>query len=222
MDISDQVARHYWFHTIDLGNGILTPGLKSAEMMRQESEAMFGPINLRNKSLLDVGAWNGGFSVEAARRGAARIAALDHATWNNPELQGRETFDLVAEATNNKFDAIDIDLDQSGLSLKSLGRFDVVLFAGVFYHLIDPIAATRELAALTREVLVVETHVENIGDGRPAMVFYPGAELSNDRSNWWGPNVACVVSLLKQFGFPKVDVSNGSNNSRKIFHAYRA
>lgn len=221
MNIKDEVARHFWYHTIDLGDGIITPGVKTAELMRLESEAMFGRLDLRNKSFLDIGAWNGAFSVEAARRGAARIAALDHHTWNNPQLRGRETFDFVAKVTRNKFEAIDMDLDQPALSLSGIGRFDVVLFAGVFYHLFDPIAATREIAALTGEVLIMETHVEEIGDGRPAMIFYPGAELSNDPTNWWGPNIACVVALLKQFGFLRVDISNGGGHTRKIFHAFR-
>jgi tRNA (mo5U34)-methyltransferase len=214
MDLEEEIARHFWYHTIDLGNGVVTPGVKSAELMRIEADAMFSSVDLRNKSFLDVGAWNGGFCVEAARRGATRIAGLDFSSW-------RETFDLVAQATNNHFEAIDIDLDAPGLSLKHLGQFDVVLFSGVFYHLIDPIAATREVSALAREVMIMETHVEIIPGERPAMVFYPGSELSDDPSNWWGPNVACVCALLREFGFARVDVAEGGGHTRKIIHAYR-
>jgi tRNA (mo5U34)-methyltransferase len=219
MDLQEKIAQYFWWHTIDLGNGVVTPGFKTADLMRIEADALFSPVDLHNKTFLDVGAWNGGFSVEAARRGATRIAALDHYTWKT--WRGRETIDLVAQVTNNHIEAIEIDLDMPGLSLKHLGKFDVVLFSGVFYHLIDPIAATREVAALAREVLIVETHVEIIPGDRPAMVFYPGAELADDPTNWWGPNIACVCALLKQCGFARVDVAEGSDDTRKVFHAYR-
>jgi tRNA (mo5U34)-methyltransferase len=221
MTLEERVAQYFWWHTIDLGNGIVTPGGKSMEMMRLEADCFFSPIDLHHKSLLDVGAWNGGFTLEAARRGATRVAGLDFWTWIDSKAQGRKTFDLVAECTNNHFEAIEINLDVPGLSLQHLGQFDVVLYSGVFYHLQDPLAATREVAALAREVLILETHIEAIADERPAMIYYPGAELSGDHSNWWGPNVACIRALLTTLGFPRIDVTKGSGETRYVFHAYR-
>jgi tRNA (mo5U34)-methyltransferase len=223
MSLSEEVAKYHWFHTIDLGHGVVTPGSKSAAHMDQEASALFDCLDLTDKTLLDIGAWNGGFSVLAKRRGARSVTGLDHFTWNHPTLRGRETFDLVSKATKYDFEAIDVDLDNQSLSLEFVGTFDVVLFAGVFYHLFDPIAATREVAALAKECLIVETHVEVIeNDRRPAMILYPGAELSNDPTNWWGPNIPCMVALLKLYGFPRVTVRNGSAVQRKVFHAYRS
>jgi tRNA (mo5U34)-methyltransferase len=220
-DVPDPIQQYYWWHTIDLGGGILTPGRKNFELMKLEAEAVFSPLNLTGKSVLDVGAWNGGFSVEAARRGASRVVGLDHFTWNEPRFKGRETFDLVVRATGLPIDGVDIDLDRPGLSLTHLGEFDVVLYLGVFYHLKDPLAATREIAALAKEVLVVETHIEEFDDERPAMVFYPGAELDHDSTNWWGPNVACVTELLKHFGFRRIEMTQPYRGTRRIFHAFR-
>ena len=223
MSLLEEVAKYHWFHTIDLGAGVVTPGSKSAAHMHREASALFDSVDMMNKTFLDVGAWNGGFSVLAKRRGAKQVAALDHFTWNHPTLRGRETFDLVCRATGYDFKAIDVDLDKESLSLDFVGKFDVVLFAGVFYHLVDPIAATREVASLANDLLIVETHVEVIeGDARPAMIFYPGAELSGDPTNWWGPNIPCMVALLKRFGFARVTVTNGSAPQRKVFHAYRS
>src|SRR5262245_46217259 len=78
---SELLARakaYYWFHSIDLGNGVVTPGSKSVALLRAESDAIFGPLDLRGKSVLDIGAWNGNFSFEAKRRLAARVLATDH------------------------------------------------------------------------------------------------------------------------------------------------
>jgi tRNA (mo5U34)-methyltransferase len=222
MSLAEEVSKHVWFHTIDLGDGVVTPGNKTIELMSLEAELFFSSVDLRGKSLLDVGAWNGGFSVEAARRGAERVVALDHYTWNHPHFRGRATFDLVAGVFGNRFEAIDRDLDQPRLSLQDIGQFDVVLFAGVFYHLVDPIAALRELAPLAKDLLILETHVEETADERPSMIFFPGAELAGDPTNWWGPNVACIMALLRMAGFDHIGVSVGSAYNRRVFHARRA
>jgi tRNA (mo5U34)-methyltransferase len=65
-------------HSINRGNGIVTPGVKKADLLRAEAEAIFRPLNLVGKSVLDIGAWNGYFSFEARRRDAARLLATDH------------------------------------------------------------------------------------------------------------------------------------------------
>ena len=214
------INSYYWWHSIDLGNGLVTPGKKSLAKMATEFRAVFGPITLADKRVLDIGAWNGGFSVEAVRRGAAHVTALDHNNWIHTTLKGRETFDLVLRATGLHIDAVDIDLSSPSLSLDALGQFDVVLFLGVLYHLLDPIIVLQALKRITREVLVIETHVERLDEQRPVMVFYPGAELSGDPSNWWGPNRRCVIELLRTLGFRRIDVSPGSYNDREVFHAW--
>jgi tRNA (mo5U34)-methyltransferase len=212
---------YVWWHSIRLNDGRVTPGSKTLDCMDKETAAAFDPLDVRGKSLLDVGAWNGGFSIEAKRRGAAHVVALDHNTWNNTMLRGRVTIEIATELCGMTLETVDQDLDAPGLSLGHLGHFDVVLFLGVFYHLVDPIAALREVASLAKEVLVLETHIEASAESRPMMVFYPGNELNGDSSNWWGPNRAAVEKLLNLFGFNIVLYSEGSDPTRGLFHAFR-
>ena len=113
-----------------------------------------------------------------------------------------------------------MDLDAPQLSLGSLGKFDYALLLGVFYHLRDPLAALREVASLVTSTLVVETHIERTFDRRPAMIFYPRDELRGDPTNWWGPNAACMVELLHQQGFSRVEVTS-AGRGHGIFHAFR-
>lgn len=216
------VSSYYWWHSIDLGNGIVTNGTKTLDIMRSEYDNTFSKIDLSGKTVLDIGTWNGGFAVEACRRGALSVTGLDHFTWNHPHFRGRETFELVSKATKTHLGAIDRDLDAPRLNLGDIGRFDIVLFLGVFYHLQNPLSALREVCGLVKETLVVESHIENLPDNRPAMVFFPGAELSGDSTNWWGPNVNCILELLKLMGFERVEVSDGVNSARKVFHAFRS
>ena len=216
---NDDITQRYWFHSIRLSDGRITPGVKSLELMEREFALVFDPISLIDRSVLDIGAWNGGFSIEAKRRGANRVVAMDHATWNNPQLRGRETFDLAVRLCNLDIEAIDQDLDDRKLILDDLGQFDVVLFLGVFYHLMNPLAALREVAARARDVLVVETHIENALE-RPYMEFYPDG-LNNDKSNYWGPNRQLIEHLLRRFGFDVIHYSEGSDPVRGVFHAFR-
>jgi len=189
--------------------------------MMKEYAQTFDSIAIKGKTVADFGAWNGAFTAEAARRGAKHITAVDHVTWNRPGWHGRESFDFVVNHFGLPVTALDIDLDSPTLVLKDVGEHDVVLFLGVFYHLRDPIAALREVAALAREVLVVETHVDHcLGDG-PAMVYYPSDELAGDGSNWWGPNMACVEALLKGLNFSRVEGRQGVDPNRAVFHAWR-
>jgi len=216
------VGSYIWWHSIDLGGGITTPGRKTLQIMATEFENTFSKVDLKNKSVLDIGASNGGFAVEAVRRGAGRVVALDHLQWNQSEWRGREAFELVCRATGVKIEAVDINLDHPRLKLSHLGQFDIVLFLGVFYHLLDPIGALREIVPLVRELLIVETHIEHTVDPRPLMIFFPGTELAGDISNWWGPNTALMLELLRAAGFARIEVSAGSDPNRQIFHAYRA
>ena len=121
-------------------------------------------------------------------------------------FRGRTGFEIAKRLCNVSIEAIDQDIDVPQLDLAHLGTFDIVLFLGVFYHLLDPLAALREISRLAREVLVVETHVEETADPRPTMIFYPGDDLNGDLSNWWGPNWRCVEDLLRLNGFGRIDI----------------
>jgi len=71
----------YWFHSIDVGHGMVTPGQKPAPVLAAEWEQMHLPP-LQGKSVLDIGAWDGYFSFRAEREGAAEVVALDHYAWS--------------------------------------------------------------------------------------------------------------------------------------------
>jgi tRNA (mo5U34)-methyltransferase len=219
--LADAVRRYQWFHSIDLGNGIVTPGVKSPAVHKIEAAAFFDPIRMEGATVVDIGAWNGFYSFEAKRRGASRVLATDHVAWDDETVRGREAFDLSRSVLDLDIEALNIDVPH--ISPEKLGTFDVVLFLGVFYHLFDPIDGLCRAASLAKEVIVVETHTDLGELDRPAMAMYPGAELNNDASNWWGPNPACVIALLRQFGFEKIDAAWTSYvGQRAVFHGWRS
>jgi tRNA (mo5U34)-methyltransferase len=190
-----------WYHTIDLGGGVITPGVDDTPLRL----ARVGlPESLAGCSVLDIGAWDGFFSFEAERRGAARVVAADHYSWHGVGWgtgDGKAGFTLAREALSSRVEDVDIDVMQ--LAPDRIGTFDVVLFLGVFYHLPDPLGALERVASVTKGLLILETVVDMVGLSRPAMAFYPNAELNNDPTNWWGPNQAAVTSMLTRVGFAR-------------------
>lgn len=65
----------FWWHSIDLGDGVVTPGYKTPEMLARELDAMRLP-DVRGSTVLDIGGWDGFFAFEAERRGAPRRHGL--------------------------------------------------------------------------------------------------------------------------------------------------
>jgi tRNA (mo5U34)-methyltransferase len=216
--LTDEVQSFSWFHSIDLGDGLVTPGHKPLSRHVRETKTIFSPLTVFGKTVLDIGAWNGFYSLEAKRRGATRVVAADHYVWHRPEFGLKRAIEIPIEATGLDIEPIDVDVPDLTLE-KTGGPFDIVLFLGVFYHLIDPIDGLRRAAEQSREVLVVESHIEtSIEDHRPCMVFFPDG-FANDATNCWGPNAALIVALLQRFGFPRVD--HMIVGTRAFFHAWR-
>lgn len=235
-----------WFHSLDLGQGVVTRGVDATQAERLQRLRL--PEDLSGRSVLDIGAWDGFFSFEAERRGASRVVASDYYAWHGTGWgtgQGKAGFELAREALKSNVE--ELDLDVMDLSPERAGTFDVVLFLGVLYHLPNPLLALERVASVTGGLLVLETAVDLVGLSRPAAAFYPDRELNSDPTNWWGPNHAAVVGMLRSAGFASVDVItpprsagfraaravkhwlSGRNSlgaafrqDRAVFHAYKA
>ena len=219
-----QVGGLRWYHTIDLGDGVVTSGVDDTPL--RLSRLQF-PKDLSGKSVLDIGAWDGFYSFEAERRGAARVVATDHYAWHGTGWgtgKGKSGFELARQALGSRVE--DVDVDVMSLSPERLGTFDVVLFLGVLYHVPDPLAALEKVSAMTADLLIVETVIDMIGISRPAAAFYPGRELNDDPTNWWGPNEAAVAGLLEAVGFTRVECvtpppSAPYRAARAVWHALK-
>ncbi|MGH9129979.1 MAG: class I SAM-dependent methyltransferase [Acidimicrobiales bacterium] len=234
LDAPDDPAALKWFHSIDLGDGVVTAGNKSVQVLAREVEALNLP-DLAGKSVLDIGAWDGYFSFEAERRGAARVVALDHYAWavdqalqerrtservargeslpswdQDPELwrpdtlPGRAGFDLARRRLGSHVEPVVGDF--MTMELESLGTFDVVLFLGVLYHLRDPVLALRRLAQLTGGMAIIETVCMVVPGWEHHCLweYFEGAELDGDPSNWWAVNAAGLGAMARTAGFSAV------------------
>jgi tRNA (mo5U34)-methyltransferase len=230
--LEQEIGRYDWFHTIDFGGGVVARGHCTAPILQAKADCYFS-ASPKGKSVLDIGCWDGYFSLEALRRGAARVLSTDHYVWHAQWSRG--SFELVRDRLAPELEVKDIDVYD--ISPEAVGRFDIVLFAGLFYHLRHPLLALERAASVCNELLVLETVLDAAKLGRPGMVFYPGDELKGDASNWWGPNRLCVEAMLRDVGFKAISFTptpiprqwtifdwvrrNPAITPRGVFHARR-
>ena len=213
MTLNEEVAKINWFHSIDLGNGIVTPGKYDTSATLRTLDL---PSSFEGKTVLDIGAWDGFYSFEAERRGAKRVLATDHFCWSGPGWGTQAGFNLARKALKSKVE--DLEIDVMDLSPERVGTFDIVLFLGVLYHLRHPLLALERVFSVARDLVILETDMDKVYDPRPVMVFYPGGELDDDPTNWWGPNPAAVHGMLRTAGFSRVrTVTRIPSRPRKIY-----
>lgn len=217
--LRERVNALRWFHQIDFGDALVSPGLIPLATLKEMAEVFFRG-GVQGKSVLDIGCWDGYFSIEAVRRGAGRVLATDRYAWSNQCWGSREAFELAREQLAPSIEVL--EAEPTDLSVERIGTFDIVLFAGVLYHLRNPLLVLERVAPLAGQLFVLETHLDARWHRRPAMIFYPGRELNGDSTNWWGPNAACVEAMLRDVGFSRVErARHPVERNRGIFFATR-
>src|SRR5581483_10238018 len=149
--LRDRAGSIAWYHSMDLGQGVQTRGISDA---RRGLKRLQIP-DLHGKTVLDVGAWDGFYSFEAERRGAARVLATDSFSWDGGGWGRKDGFELAREALGSKVE--DRNIDVLELSPENVGTFDVVFFLGVLYHMRHPMLALEHVASVTKELLILET-----------------------------------------------------------------
>jgi len=213
-ELREAVAGIKWWHSIDLGHGIVTPGQDDSPAKLRDLKL---PARLDDRSVLDIGAWDGFFSFEAERRGAARVLATDSFAWEGVNVGSKQGFELARQALGSKVE--DLHVDPTELSPEAVGgTFDVVLFLGVLYHLRDPLGVLERVASVTAPggLCVLETFVDLLHVRQPAAAFYPFDELNGDPTNWFGFNPAGAAAALRAVGFSRVQRVGVYRDSRRL------
>lgn len=207
-----------WFHNLHLPDGTQTaPDHPFGDFPTVQWRAIerIVPNDLRGWRVLDIGCNAGFYSCEFARRGA-EVTAIDI----DPHYLAQARW---AAALYGLTDRIEFRRASVYQLAHVDAQYDLVWFLGVLYHLRHPLLALDIVRRLTRRELVLQTMTMpgdqvieppvglGLGDrdimrrdGWPVMAFIEG-ELANDPTNWWAPNHACVMAMLRSAGFHVVE-----------------
>ena len=202
-----------WFHNLHLPDGRQTAPdhfLGDFPLYKWQEIAPLLPEKMDSWRVLDIGCNAGFYSIELARRGA-EVTAIDvNAHYLGQARWAAEKFGVLANIELHRMQVYDLARWDT--------RFDLVLFLGVFYHLRYPMLGldivTRRVGrmmvfqTLTMPGMYVAPPVEDItfegrelltADGWPRMAFIE-QRLANDPTNWWAPNHAAVLAMLRSSG----------------------
>jgi len=200
MDFSRELAEKGWYHSFELPDGTSIEGYNKIGWLHIRYDRFPIPADLTGKRVLDIGAWDGWFSFEAERHGAA-VTSIDCVEVPNfLEIQRR----LSSRVDYRIYDFY--ELPEAGL-----GAFDFVFCLGILYHLKHPLLALEIVCALTTDTAIVESFVIDPDNWQehqndvPVMEFYETDELGNQLDNWIGPSVSCLMAMCRAAGFARVE-----------------
>lgn len=220
-DILARMDDRSWFHAIEIRPGCLTPG----HVLPNPAYLDYPELqNLTGKRVLDIGAFDGGYTFMAESRGgevtAYDIQDPDHSGFNIAK-------DLLGSRAEHLLGSVyDLRRERHGV-------FDVVMYFGVFYHLFDPLRAFCNINSVLDEggLLLFEgavlDHAYNIDaawrDKKDVMGAYTCIPLAyytsktywmNDWSTWFVPNMLCLKEWLVSAGFEVLSTNVDEQMSR--------
>lgn len=184
-----------WFHSFTFPDGEIIQGCVPEDIL-EKYWIHFSSIDFKGKTVLDIGCWDGFHSARAALAGAKSVTSIDVNPWM------REDWKHHYEYVMKKFGITNAQCRYQDLyTLDSNEKYDIVIFMGVLYHLQNPMLALQKMREVTSDLLILETLVDCEELSYPAMKFYPGKEMANDPTNWFGPNRLWIESALPVHGF---------------------
>ena len=202
------VERYQWYHTVDLGNGLVTPGVYDY----RETMSAFGfPEDMSGMTVLDVGSATGFFAFEFERRGARVVSMelpslrdLDRFPGQDVESSLRKIenmmhksepyterdlywyllegpFRYCREKLGSKVERCYSTVYDITLERTGVREgFDLVFIGDVLIHTLYPLKALAALAPLCRGQLVLAGVLPEGPQEPPAMVYIGGADAEND------------------------------------------
>lgn len=213
-EIIAEIEKLRWYHSIEIEKGIITKGKIKNDILKQKYKGLCLPDDLTGLSVLDIGANDGFFSFEVEKRGAERIVALELRPENHCISQ-------AIKLKNSKVELIKGSVYD--LTPEKFGKFDIVLFLGVFYHLRYPLLALDKISSISNNLMLIETHFLNnhlvldSGEDIPINKLYNGLDEfsfgqfyrfdemnKGDFSNWFSFTRVAIENMLKSAGFDSI------------------
>ena len=220
MSIHPKLAGRTCYHKYEVQPGLFTPGQFLEVEPKLCLDELGVPQGLSGLRALDIGAWDGPFTFELERRGA-QVTALDI---QDPDIT---VFNAVKEIKNSS--ATHVRGSVYDALPETLGVYDIVLFAGVYYHLKNPVLALQRIRTLLtdRGILFIEgasatdylakqlnnelglaksmiRTIMEILDRLPLSYFDTEDRIYGGGQNWWFPTTRCLEAILLDSGFRNV------------------
>jgi len=191
-----------WFHAMDLGAFQTAGRFPVGERQNRTLLPVFDALSRTDvavRSCLDIGAMSGLVSFGLARLGASRVVATDALDVASFRL-ARDILGLDVEYhPRTQFDTLRTKLDGE--------RFDLIVCAGVLYHMLNPFSAIAECRRMLNPggLLILETAFAP-GMAEPGMLLNPARERPDPEPyTYWLPSAAGVEGMMRLAAFDVLD-----------------
>jgi tRNA (mo5U34)-methyltransferase len=225
MPVHPLLSNRTCYHRYEIEPGLYTPGT----FRDVEPGVCLDEIGIRRElsglRVLDIGAMDGPYTFECAKRGAD-VTALD--------IQDPDVTVFNAVRAILKVPVRYIRSSVYELRKETHGVFDLVLFAGVYYHLKSPALAFQRIREVLEDegMLYIEggccsphiaaelakilsgTSIDSLialVDRLPISFFDSDATIYKHWSNWWFPTTSCLRAMLSDSGFDDIVLTLGKN-----------
>jgi SAM-dependent methyltransferase len=139
MSVHPKLVGRSCYHKYEVEPGLFTPGQFLEVQPKRCLDELGVPQSLLGLRALDIGAFDGPFTFELERRGA-QVTALDI---QDPNIT---IFNAVKEIKSSSAEYVQGSVYDA--SPGTLGIYEIVLFAGVYYHLKNPVLALQRIRRL--------------------------------------------------------------------------
>lgn len=194
----------FWYHKIDLGQGVVTPGQPYDEIW-DLIRSVRASLAYTGRSVLDLASFDGLWAFEAEGLGAGPVVATDvlSASFRNflfcKSVLGSEVVPYYNVSPYRLVERLDVPSLENQRGHRRL--FDIVQHLGLLYHLRDPLLSLAQARSMLPRggLLLLET-AAILDEMRSVMVFNTPVEgrqrLYNDPTTCWIPTVLCVKEML--------------------------
>jgi tRNA (mo5U34)-methyltransferase len=172
-----------WWHSVPMPDGTTTKGVHNYETATGD-RYLFPDVN--GKTVLDIGCFDGYWSARAIRNKAKSVIAVDRHIL--------PTCKLVLEAYGFKYE----NWGDINKTLWGKGKFDVVLFYGVVYHLFNPVQGIMNAIKCVAPggTLIIESACNQINtpDG---FCLFNADDWDGDDTNYFMPSISGLENTIK-------------------------
>ncbi len=191
--IQENFEKYSFYHIIKLENDLYTPGEQRFVPAQQKVLKALRSIPLEGKRVLDIGCRDGLFCFEAEKLGAKEVIGIDN------DLSPAATEFLIPYF---KSKVKMFQLNMMDITPEQFGTFDVIIFAGVLYHLRYPFWALKLLKDILNPEghLIIETGILDAAR-KHALVYCPtGAESPFEHTSITFFNIKGLRDTLGSLG----------------------
>lgn len=212
--LAREVSAIEWYHTIDLGGGVVTPGFYDHRPLLPAYQL---PERLDGLRVLDIACFDGYWSYEFERRGAAEVVALDIESAAELDLAWRVRAGMDKAALDRRFGqgfalahktlgskVRRVHCNVYDLTVEQFGQFDLVHCGDLLLHLRDPMRALMNIRAVTAgSALISDVIFPDLDrhDGLPIVQFGGGV----GENIWWRLGANALSRMIHDAGFDVVE-----------------